>query len=46
MSRFQATVTKWEEILKGVPVQDQAALAELMRKEIYDKLDLATYGVK
>ncbi len=46
LSRFQATVTKWEELLEDVPVQDQSALAELMRKEIYDKLDLATYGVK
>ncbi len=46
LGRFQATVTKWEELLKDVPIQDQATLAQLMRTEIYDKLDLATYGAR
>jgi TRAP-type transport system periplasmic protein len=45
LGRFQATVTKWEDLLKDVPVEDQAALAQLMRTEIYDRLDLETYGV-
>ncbi len=45
LGRFRATVKKWEELLQDVPVQDQAALATLIRTQIYDKLDLATYGV-
>ncbi len=44
LSRFQDTVAKWEGLLKEVPEEDSAALADLIRTEIYDTLDLATYG--
>ncbi len=45
LARFQATVQKWDGLLADVPVEDKEALADLMRSEIYGKLDLSTYGV-
>lgn len=45
LTRFQATVDKWDEILAEVPLEDKGKLAELIRTEVYDKLDLSTYGV-
>ncbi len=45
LARFQATIDKWDGRLADVPVEDVAALADLMRTEIYDKLDLSTYGL-
>lgn len=44
LERFQATVAKWEGLLADVPVEDKDALAALIRSEIYDTLDLSTYG--
>lgn len=45
LGRFQATVSKWEDLLKDVPVEDKQALAELIRQEIYGKVDVDTYGL-
>ena len=45
LKRFQATVSKWEGLLKDVPVENQAEFADLMRSEIYDKIDLESYGL-
>lgn len=45
LSRFQATVAKWEGLLKGVPDDDQNAFADLLRSEIFDRLDLKSYGM-
>lgn len=45
LKRFQATVSKWERLLKDVPVENQAEFADLMRSEIYDKIDLESYGL-
>lgn len=46
LNRFQATVKKWNDLLANVPVEDKDAFAKLMQSEIYDKIDLTTYGVK
>lgn len=45
LGRFQATVDKWTALLADVPQDDTEALANLIRTEVYDKLDLATYGL-
>lgn len=44
ISRFEATLAKWEKLLDGVDRTDQAALTKLLRTEVYDKVDAATYG--
>lgn len=46
LSRFQETITKWDALLADVPVEDTETLSNLMRTEIYDKLDLSTYGLQ
>ncbi|MFK8081392.1 MAG: TRAP transporter substrate-binding protein DctP [Granulosicoccus sp.] len=46
LGRFSETVSKWEGLLSDVPVEDKDSLAGLIRSEIYDTLDLSTYGVK
>lgn len=45
LGRFQATVSKWEALLKDVPVEDKDTFAALIRENIYDKVDLKTYGL-
>lgn len=45
LARFSATVSKWDDLLRDVPVEDRDTLADLIRSEIYDKLDLEAYGV-
>jgi TRAP-type C4-dicarboxylate transport system substrate-binding protein len=45
LARFGATVSKWESLLQDVPIEDKDTLADLIRTEIYDKLELETYGV-
>lgn len=42
---FRATWDKWEKLLASVDRNDENALTELAMKEIYGKLDPATYGV-
>ena len=37
--------TKWKKLLEGVDTTDAEALAALLKKEVFDKLDAATYGV-
>ena len=43
MSQFQATVDKWSALLSPVAIEDEVAFANLLRSEIFDKIDLATY---
>lgn len=45
LKRFQDTVNKWEGLMANVPIDDRETFAGLIRSEIYDKLDLSTYGV-
>ena len=44
VSRFETTVEKWEKLLSGVDRTDEAAVASLIKTEIYDKIDVNTYG--
>ena len=44
-ARFEATVEKWRGLLADVPIEDEAAFANLLRSQIYDKIDYSTYGV-
>lgn len=46
ISRFEAKVAKWEDLLKGVDRNDEKALVALVKTEIYDKIDVMEYGVK
>ena len=43
---YSATVEKWTRLLKNVDRRDQAALVRLAKSEIFDKVDVASYGVK
>jgi len=44
VARFETTLAKWERLLAGVDRSDQAALTRLLRTEVYDKIDAASYG--
>ncbi len=43
---FRATVAKWEALLADVDRTDEDALTEIAMREIYARLDPATYGVR
>ncbi len=43
LGRFQETIDKWEGLLAEIPVEDEAAYADLLRSEIFDKVNLSTY---
>lgn len=45
IARFEAAVAKWEGLLEGVDRSDDSALAALIKSEIYDKIDVKSYGV-
>ena len=42
---FTATVEKWRKLLNGVDRNDETALIRLIKTEIYDKIDVKTYGI-
>lgn len=44
VDRFLATYQKWEGLLADVDTSDSAAVAEVAKREIYSKVDDATYG--
>ncbi len=46
MAQYQKVIDKWSGLLKNVNRNDEAALTALMRREIFDKLDLNTYGTR
>lgn len=43
---YNATVDKWARLLKDVDRRDEATLVKLAKSEIFDKIDVGTYGVK
>ncbi len=43
--RFKETYAKWEGLMADVPADDLDAIAELLRTEVYDKLDVTNYGL-
>ena len=46
ISDFEATMQKWTDLLADVDTSDEDALTELAMREIYSKVDPATYGVE
>ncbi len=44
VAQFEATVEKWEGLMEGVDRTDDAVVAALIKAEIYDKIDVSSYG--
>jgi TRAP-type C4-dicarboxylate transport system substrate-binding protein len=44
VSRFEATYAKWGDLLKGIDKTNASALTALLKKNVYDKIDVSTYG--
>uniref|UniRef100_UPI003B52BA7B C4-dicarboxylate TRAP transporter substrate-binding protein n=1 Tax=Roseovarius indicus TaxID=540747 RepID=UPI003B52BA7B len=40
---FQEYITKWDELLEGVDMQDEDALLNLLNEEVYSKLDVSSH---
>lgn len=45
ISRFEERIAKWEKLLGGVDRSDPTALTALLRVELYDKIDVDSYGI-
>ncbi len=45
LGRFDATVKKWDALFANVDRKDADAIAKIIKAELYDKIDPATYGV-
>ena len=45
ISAFEASIANWEALLEGVDRTDEETIAALIKKEIYDKVDVANYGL-
>ena len=45
IKRFEERYAKWETLLKGVDRMDAAALAKVLKANLYDKIDEKTYGL-
>ncbi len=46
IKRFEATVAKWKKLLAGVDRRDRQALANLLKNEVYKKIDFERYGTE
>ena len=46
IARFEAIARKWQKLLDGVDRKDEAKLLSLLRREVYDKVDPAKYGMQ
>lgn len=46
VNAFVEAEKKWTELLEGVDRTDEEALVAIVKREIFDKLDVSTYGVK
>ena len=45
ITRFKETYAKWEGLMADIPADDLDAMAELFKTEVYDKLDVTSYGL-
>lgn len=45
VSRFEATLAKWDKLMAGVDPKDANALKKLLRDNVYSKIDPAKYGM-
>ncbi|WP_108260696.1 C4-dicarboxylate TRAP transporter substrate-binding protein [Mangrovicoccus ximenensis] len=43
--RFKETYAKWEELMADIPADDLAAIAELLKTEVYNQVDVTSYGL-
>ena len=43
--RFEEKIEKWKALLDGVDATDEAALVSLLKQEIFDKIDVASFGM-
>ena len=44
LGRFQSTVDKWENLFADVDRSDSSAIAAIIKSELFDKIDVASYG--
>lgn len=44
-TRFRSYVTKWEGLLDGVDRHDEAAISGLIRENLFDPINVSTYGM-
>ena len=45
VSRFKESYAKWDALLDGVSRDDAAALSKILAENLYDKTDVASYGL-
>lgn len=45
IGRFEARVEKWRALLDGIDRTDEQQLVALLKRELFDRIDAATYGV-
>lgn len=45
IARFEDRIAKWEKLLADVDRTDEAGLTEIVKRELFDKIDAAAYGV-
>lgn len=45
LERFEAVAAKWEDLLADVDRDDTERLVELFKTEVYDQIDVETYGI-
>ena len=45
ISRFEQRIEKWERLLAGIDRTDEAELTALLKAELYDKIDVDSYGL-
>lgn len=46
IARFDERIAKWEKLLEGVDREDEQELIAIVKRELFDKIDVATYGVE
>lgn len=44
VTRFESTYAKWGELLEGVDKKDAETLTNILKENLYDKIDVETYG--
>lgn len=45
IGRFEEVAAKWEQLLDGIDRKDQAALTKVVKENLYDKIDVNSYGI-
>lgn len=45
IARFEERIAKWEKLLDGVDRKDEQKLTDLVKRELFDKIDAAAYGI-